>query len=127
MCGSAPERVLRCYLGGFGEDFERILGDISVSFREDFRRYFYIFWKDFERISVFENTGLLCLKYRITLFKILDYCVWHTGVLCLKYCYVVLCYVMLCYSMLWYVMLLYVCYVMLCHVTLCAGMLCHAM
>ena len=56
---------------------------------------------------MFENTGLLCLKYRITLFKILDYRVWHTGVLRLKYCYGMLRYVMLCYAVLWSVMLLY--------------------
>ena len=65
---------------------------------------------------MFENTGLLCLKYRITVFKILDYCVWNTGELCLKYCYVMVCYVMLCYSMLCYATLRYRMYVMLCYV-----------
>ena len=39
LCGSAPEGVLGCHLGGFGEHFERILGDISVSFGNIFRGF----------------------------------------------------------------------------------------
>ena len=56
---------------------------------------------------MFGNTGLLYLKYRITVFQVLDYCDRSTGLLFLKYCYVMVCDVMLCYSMLCYAMLRY--------------------
>ena len=80
----APKLVLletfleNCSGGGPGVSF----GSILVCFGEPFgwfleiilrgfARYICVFWKYFERLSVFGNTGLLCLKY----------CVANTGLL----------------------------------------------